>query len=65
MNVEIENYLTPLNLPYISFAEDTFVEGETYTFELTASYALFGHSSATVDFEINHSPSSGSFVSDI
>jgi len=55
--------LTPLDLPYISFAENTFSEGGDYTFTLSASYEI-GTASAIVDFNINKAPKWGTFFMD-
>ena len=52
--------MTPLTLPYISFAEDTFSEGADYTFTLRASYVT-SSVSATVTFSINKAPKWGTF----
>lgn len=52
--------MTPLDLPYITFEENTFNEGEDYTFKLSASYNN-GTANATLDFEANKAPNWGTF----
>jgi len=53
--------LTPDYYPYIQFAQNTFTEGQTYTFQLTITQGTSSCNSA-ITFSTNRGPTSGSLV---